>query len=403
MQGSRASVQSYRARLSDLVDAAAASRAATVRDLDQSGGLILAARYHSPEAQPGADNSSMDGYALSAIAPGTSLRVSGVIAAGSHADVPLVAGTARKVMTGAPVPSGTVAVVPVERVGIPRGANPDVIVVPPDIHPGDFIRLAGSDLAEGELIAAPGTRISPRMAGVLAGAGFERVQVLDALRVGIVTTGSEVVRGPGPVRRGEIRNSNGPILRELVRATGARVVAEAHASDEPGSLAAVLDGFVDTVDVVITCGGISQGDFEPVRELLTAAEHSGSFAPIAMQPGGPQGNALYRGMLVVALPGNPVSVLVSFEILLRNALRKVAGLAPIEPEWMPLGAAVTGLPTKDQFRRALRGPDGTAIALPGASSHLLHSASTATHLLEVPAGVGALKPGTPVAMWPLTP
>ncbi len=379
-------------------------------------GRVLAADVHSPIQVPPFTNSQMDGYAVRAsdIAGATAdtpvrLPIGPVRAAGDPAGEH-VAGTATPVMTGAAVPVGADAVVPIEIVDPPRflsvgaddaDAAPDsAVAFSAPVAPRTFVREAGSDVAAGALLLPAGTRLGPAQLATLAAVGLTDAPVRPRLRVLLISTGHEL-RPPGePLASGQIHDANTASLAASLVDCGADVVC-AFAPDDASALDATIAAHPE-VDLLITTGGVSAGAFEVVRDAL---EPRGvRFGHVAMQPGGPQGlGAVTRDGLpslpVVAFPGNPVSALLSFEMFLRPLLRRAAGLhARRTVLHVPLAVAIDSPVAKHQVRRGVLHDDGTVeVGAPG--SHLLHDYARATVLAHVPIGVGALPAGAEIEVW----
>ncbi len=358
---------------------------------------VTARAVTAPYSLPLFDNSAMDGFAVRAaeVVAGTPLPVAGRIFAGDADRRVLPAASAMAIMTGAPLPAGADSVIPVERstetdgTVVFDGAAPDT---------GAFVRLAGDDVTAGETVVAAGVRLAPRHLGALAASGIATVEVLARPEVAVISTGSELIRpGTEPVG-GQVFESNSLVLQALAAEHGAHVTFVGSAGDH-GDFTAVLTAACQHADLVITSGGVSMGEREPVRQAL--ADH-GWFGPIAMQPGGPQGLATWHGTPVCALPGNPVSILVSFEVLLRDVLREHAGLPPIPPLTAPLARDVTSVAGKTQFLRGVRSADGTVAPVGGPGSHLMVTAAAAELLIEIDAETTRLDAGTEVTTWPLT-
>lgn len=381
-------------------------------------GRVLARDVHSPAALPGFDNSQMDGYAvrsheLAAARPGTPVRLDvGPTSAAGDAPFALAPGTASPVMTGAAIPDGADAVVPIEvaepssfiGLGAGRHDSPDgsVVAFTAPVEPGAFIRRVGSDIAAGALLLVAGTRLGPAQLGSLAAAGVTEVLVRRRLRVLLVSTGHEL-RAPGaPLGPGQIHDANTTMLGAALRGCGVEVV-EAIASDDAASVRGVLEASAPAVDLVVTTGGASAGAFEVVREAL--APLGVEFVKVAIQPGGPQGLGTARlgaagvEAPVVSFPGNPVSALVSFELFLRPVLRRLEGLAPDRHRArLPLAHEVVSPRAKHQVRRGVIDGAG-AVEVGAPSSHLLHAYAQATVLVHLPVGVDALPAGAAVDVW----
>lgn len=373
-------------------------------------GRVLREPARAATPLPVFDNSQMDGFAVRAaeVAPGVALPVVARIYAGSPA-TPLAPGSAAAIMTGAPIPPGADAVIPVEESDERPAADGTVVTFTTVPRAGAFVRRAGSDAKAGELIVDAGTVLAPHHLGALAAAGVTEVVVHRPPRVAVISTGSELVAPGTPLAPGQIHESNSVALTALVTANGGVVVSTAVAGDADGEFEIRLDEAVAAgADVVLTSGGVSAGEREPVRDLLTGPDSGAAdswFGALAMQPGGPQGLSRWRATPVLSLPGNPVSVLVSFDVLVRDALRGLGGLPSVPVERGRVTAGIASSPSgKTQFLRARRcgGPDGRVEIIGGPSSHLIATAARADVLVEVDSAATELAPDTEVPLWPMT-
>lgn len=368
------------------VAAALPARQATTVPLTQAQDMVLAADIHAGFPSPRFDNSQMDGYALPQCAAGT-YPVGPTIAAGTEPaqvlDSPL--SNACPIMTGAKVPEGTAAIVPIELCEPQEFLAPGDRITVPETSPGQFIRRTGSDLEKGALLAARGDKLTPVRLAALASQGIDEVEVYRPARILICTGGAEIGHGSAA-----IPDANAPLLTAMAGRAGIDVAGYITTDDDPQALERA---FTEAIaqhhpDAIITSGGISAGKFEVVRQVL-----DGWFGHVDQQPGGPQGIATFHDTPVICLPGNPISTLVSFRLFVAPAL----GWAP-QPFRVPLAAGIDGLPHKEQFRRGR--VDSHAHILGGASSHLLAQAADATHLIRIPADQ-RLEAGEEVEVYPL--
>ena len=201
-----------------------------------------------------------------------------------------------------------------------------VVRLPGGVRPGEFVRPAGSDIRQGAVALAAGTRLGAPQLGLLAGLGIASVTVRARFRVLLLSTGDEVVEPGKPLAPGQIHDANTTLLAVSLREAGAEVASSRILADQPDVFLAQLleDLERHPADLVLTSGGISKGAYEVVRQALGSA--GASFLPVAMQPGGPQGIGTVGGVPFLAFPGNPVSCLVSFEMFLRPALSALTGL-----------------------------------------------------------------------------
>lgn len=407
-------LQPLRARLAD-------PAGAELLPLETALGRVLAADVTSPGAVPPFANSQMDGYAVRSAEVATAsvdAPVTLTIGATSAAGDPIgehLPGTAAPIMTGAPLPHGADAVIPIEIADPPRfigigsfgreiaghDANAGTTVAfSAPVDAGTFVRAVGADLAQGDAILTAGTRLGPVQLGSLAAAGVAEVAVRPRPVVLLLSTGDEL-RAPGEeLALGQIHDANTTSLTAALSEAGATVIR----ASVPDAASAVLDE-IDRhpdIDLVLTAGGVSAGAFEVVRDALAGA--GVSFGAIAMQPGGPQGlgtiaGAAGRRIPVVAFPGNPVSALLSFEMFLRPFLRELAGRNPLRAAARaPLAQEIVSPRGKHQVRRGILRADGTVeVGAPG--SHLLHDYARATVLAHIPIGVDALPKGAEVEIW----
>lgn len=315
--------------------------------LADAHGCVLAEDVVAELPVPPFDNSAMDGYAVRADdvacaspeAP-VLLRVVGDVPAGSTARPAVAPGSAVRVMTGAPVPPGADAVVPVEDTDQPPGPGagktlPGVVEIRRAVAIGRHVRRAREDVAPGDLVLPATTVLRARHLSAAASVGHGHVMAHPRPRVGVLATGAELVPPGQALGPGQIPDSNSLLMSGLVREAGAEPVDLGVVDDTPDSLRRVLDEAQGRVDVVITSGGVSAGAYDVLKEVL---EPLGAvrFDKVAMQPGKPQGFGLLpragagpgeenRAVPLFALPGNPVSVFVSFHVLVRPALDRIRG------------------------------------------------------------------------------
>ncbi|NGP04082.1 molybdopterin molybdotransferase MoeA [Rhodococcus sp. 14C212] len=377
-------------------------------------GRVLAEDVVAPIDLPTFRNSQMDGYAVdtaSLTAVPATLPVRAVLAAGDGV-VEHVPGTATKIMTGAPLPTGADAVVPVEDTAVPAedtAVPAEDTAVPAEgrrhrvtvqtlPEPGAYVRERGSDIRGGRTLLPAGAVVAARHVAALAAVGLTHVSVRTRPRVAVISTGSELVPGGSVLAPGKIHDSNGPALAASAAANGALVISVDRSGDDAEVFAAKLAHAASVAEVVFTSGGVSKGDFEVVKDVL--GPRGAEFVSVAMQPGGPQGTALVDSVPVLTFPGNPVSALVSFEVFARAVLRAAAGLPAVEPETRPLSTRLSSVPGKRQFLRGRR-DGGAVVAIPGAGSHLIAAMATADVLLDIPADTTDLETGELVKVLPL--
>jgi molybdopterin molybdotransferase len=361
---------------------------------------------------PRFDNSSMDGYAVrvaevAGAGPGAAvtLPVAGDIPAG-RPDVPdLAPGTTLRIMTGAPFPAGADAVVPVEW----TDGGTEIVAIERVPAAGQFVRGAGEDVRAGQLVAAAGTRLSPRHVALLAAVGRDRVKVRPRPRVVVISTGSELTPPGQPLPPGHIYESNGYGLAAAAAELGADVHRVGVVVDDPKAVLAAIEDQVMRADLLVTTGGVSAGAYDTVKAVLSRLG-SVTFTKVAMQPGMPQGlGTVGRDRTpILTLPGNPVSALVSFELFVRPVIRRMRDEDELHrPSVSAVAAEGWHSPGgRRQFVRAvLEGEaDGDARVRPvagGHGSHLVAQLAEATCLAVVPEEVTEVKPGDVLRCIPL--
>ena len=298
--------------------------------LSEALGLVLAEAVVSPETVPPFTNSAMDGYAVRAAdcagaSPSSPARLDVLadLPAGTVASLAVRGGTAIRIMTGAPLPAGADAVVPVEAT---EGEGDRVRVEAP-VRPGGNVRLAGEDVREGDELLARGVVLSPAALGVLASVGLAEVPVHPRVRVAVLTTGDELVEAsskPGP---GQIRDSNVHTMCGQASVFWATPVPIPRVPDTRDAVTAALARALGEADVVVTSGGISVGDYDFVKAVLAGLGARELFWKVRQKPGGPLGFWLLDGKPVFGVPGNTVAAMVCMEEYVRPALRKMMGHA----------------------------------------------------------------------------
>ncbi|EFV13294.1 gephyrin-like molybdotransferase Glp [Segniliparus rugosus] len=382
--------------------------------LAQVLGRVLAEDVIAPIPLPTFDNSAMDGYAVraedfaraSAERP-VVLPVAADIPAGSPANVPLAPQSVHRIMTGACVPPGADAILPFESTD--RGAEHVRAHAPTSL--GAHIRRAGEDLAAGGLALRAGVRLRAPHIGLFAALGLASVPVFAPVRVLILSTGSELVAPGSPLGPGQIYESNAPMLAAAVEEVGGFAHQLRFVSDDVAQLRARIDqalAELSDVDLILTSGGVSAGEYEVVKQAFEGGE--AEFVHVAMQPGKPQGCGRYRAadgttVPLVALPGNPVSAQVSFEVFLRDPLiAAMDGGRPPRPKLRaPLAEPVLRSPSgKRQFLRGVLAEDRASVSPFGPpGSHFLRSMALSNCLVDIPADVTSLPAGAEVAVWDL--
>ncbi|WP_414636457.1 gephyrin-like molybdotransferase Glp [Actinophytocola sp.] len=386
------SVDDYRARVGALV----AATPVTPLPLDQCVGLVLGADLVAPVSLPPFDNSAMDGYAVRSVdvagAGGTGgpveLPVAEDIPAGRTDVVPLLPGTAHRIMTGAPVPPGADAIVKVED----TDGGVELVTIRASAAPGTHVRRTGEDVTEGATVLRAGTVLGSPQLGLAAAVGRAELPVRRPVRALILSTGSELVEPGVPLRPGQIYESNSVLLAAAVREIGGETTVLRFVPDDVRAFHRTIAGHVDDVDVLITSGGVSAGAYEVVKDALSG--QGVDFLRVAVQPGGPQGSGSFQGLPVVTLPGNPVSAALSFELFLRPALLAAMGHTVIDrPRLKARSAAELRSPSaRRQYRRGyVEGDVVNPVGGPG--SHLLAAFAASNCLIEVPEDVEVIAEG----------
>jgi molybdenum cofactor synthesis domain-containing protein len=290
-------------------------------------GLVLAAEVVAAEQVPPFDNSAVDGYAVhaadtaDAAASPIELPVVDEVAAGAATDRVLRPGEAIRIMTGAPLPAGADGVVMVEQT---TRVGDDRVRIAASIEAGTAVRRAGDDVQPGDVLFEAGTVATPAIVGVLASINARTVGVHPRARVAVLSTGDELVEDGRPLRPGEIRESNRRMLAGMLRETGCDVVDMGTVRDDEAALEAVLRSAAADCDAIVTSGGVSMGDYDVVKAVLGRVAEM-TWMQIAIKPAKPFAFGTIDGTPVFGLPGNPVSSIVSFEMLARPALRRMMG------------------------------------------------------------------------------
>ena len=370
--------------------------------LMETMGLAAAEDVISPIALPSFDNAAMDGYAVRAADVATAteeapvhLPVVGEIGAGQATLLALSPGTAAKIMTGAPVPEGADCVVPYESTD--RGVAQVRITQAAAV--GAYVRPTGEDVSEGDLVVDAGTVLGPRHLGLLASVGRSTVRSRPRPRVVVLSTGSEL-REPGTeLGPDSIYDGNSWLLAASARRAGAIAYRVGIVPDEPRAFLDALNDQLVRADLVVTSGGVSQGDFDVVKEALTPLG-TVWFGPVAMQPGKPQGFGVVGEdrVPIFTLPGNPVSSYVSFEMFVLPALRKLMGKAPYSRPTTRarLTHGVASPAGRRQFLRGSfeRGRGGPTVSpVGGPGSHLIGGLADSNALIVVPEDATGLPAG----------
>ncbi|MDF2730912.1 MAG: molybdopterin molybdenumtransferase MoeA [Acidimicrobiia bacterium] len=374
----------------------------------QGRGRVLATDVVAPENVPPFANSAMDGFAVRAAdvsAAGSVLEVIGDLPAGSSTDIEVGPGQAIKIMTGAPMPPGADTVAKVEDTST-EGSK---VTISTAVQPGTSVRPAGGDVPKGQVVFTAGTRLTPMHIGVLATIGVGQPQVYRRPRVAFMSTGDELTPPEAVgLEPGTIRDSNRPMLLSLLEDAGVEPVDLGIIPDDPDVLRDALRRGSEA-DVVVSTGGVSMGDYDVTKMVLQGDADVG-FWQVAIQPAKPFAFGHIGDALFFGLPGNPVSVLVSFEQFTRPALLKMQGArSTLRPQLVAsAGETLETDPEKTVFVRVF--VDGLEEGLPtvvksgGQASNVLSAAAAADGFAVVPRGTSVVERGDPVTVemfkWP---
>lgn len=365
-------------------------------DLDHAAGRVLAEDARAAVDLPPFPSSAMDGFAVRASDTPGRLRVVARVAAGRPSPHALAPGEAAEIATGAVVPAGADAVVPIENTSDEGGS----VDVPGAVAQGSHIRPRGGDTRADDVVLAAGSALGSAQVAALAAAGIARVVCHRQPRVAVLTTGTEL-RAPGDaLGPGEIYESNGRMLEVALRAAGAIVTRLASIADDEDAHRASLEQAL-AADVTVTSGGVSVGPHDLVRRIGAALGVEEVFWGVAMRPGKPLSFAVRGATLVFGLPGNPVSALVGATLFVVPALRALQGASSPGPEWQAgmLAVAAARNPWRDDFVRARMtvGESGATLhPVAGQESHMIVRAAAADALVHVPAGEGEIDAGAVV-------
>jgi molybdopterin molybdotransferase len=371
-------------------------------------GCVLAEDVTARGSLPGFTNSAMDGYAVHAqdVVGATEgdpvvLPVVNDIAAGNTNALSLAQGQTMRIMTGAPMPRGADAVVPVEATD---GGVVRVAVRVPSVV-GQHVREVGEDVEQGTLILRRGTLLGPGQIALLAAAGVARVRVVPRPRVVVLSTGDELVEVGSTPGFGQIVDSNSLMLTAAVTSVGGTPYRVGGVPDDARTLLDTLEGQLVRADAIITTGGVSMGAFDTVKEVLSRVG-TVQFDKVAMRPGMPQGFGVLgdEQVPVFTLPGNPVSALVSFHVFVAPALRAMAGRPEpaFPPGYVPTVAAegFSSVAGKMEFLRVVLEDDRARLA-GGQGSHMLGALAAADALAVIPPEVTRVEVGDALECLPL--
>jgi molybdopterin molybdotransferase len=372
-------------------------------------GLLIAEDVRTDFPLPSFDNSAMDGYAVRATDTRDAttdkpvvLQVVGDVAAGARARSGMGPGLAMRIMTGAPIPAGADAVIRLEDTdrGMAR------VAIGRAVHTGECVRRSGEDLAAGAPALGAGAALGPQQLGLLAAVGRDRVLVRPRPRIIIVSTGSELVEVGHSPSFGEVIDSNSYMIASAAKDAGADARRIGIVPDDHAKLLDVLESQLLRADVLVTTGGVSMGAYDVVKEALGELG-TVDFTKVAMQPGKPQGfGHIGNKVPIFCLPGNPVSSLVSFEVFVRPAIRKLLGKrtlqrAMVDAVLMEGAQSPRGI---RQYRRGVlhRENGGYSVSFVGGpGSHLIGSLALSNCLVVIPEGTTEVQTGEQVTVMPL--
>jgi molybdopterin molybdotransferase len=379
-------------------------------------GRVLAESIAAADDFPPFDNSSMDGFAVRAgdlteateVSP-RSLRVVADIPAGSHPTLSLAPGEAARIMTGAPLPQGADAVVPVEDTSFDsRDAGtpaPREVQIFKPVKPGDNRRARGMDLHSGDVVLNPGRILKPQDLGLLAMLGMAHVPVYRKPRLALFSSGDELLEVGAPLQDAKIRDSNSSMLAALIEGAGAEVLRLGVAKDNHDAVKALLEKAVEAdVDLILSSAGVSVGAFDFVKQVVES-QGKMDFWRVNMRPGKPVAFGEYRKIPFIGLPGNPVSAFVGFEVFVEPAIRRLCGLSGGERERVRVRCEEQiDSDGRESYLRAHLSPDlengGWSARLAGhQGSGNLYSLVRANALLIIPAGVKCVPAGQELEAW----
>ena len=376
--------------------------------LAEALGRVLAAPVKAQDSLPPFANSSMDGYAL--LASDTSqaskekpvqLRVTADIAAGTMPTIEILPGSAMRIMTGAPLPTGADAVIPVEDTSEPwrdlERPLPDLVLIKRAVKSGDYVRHIGEDIVAGQIVMDAGHVLRPQEIGVLASLGMSQVSIIRKPRIGILSTGDELVDINEPLGPGKIRNSNSYAQEAQVRSLGAQLVSLGVAADTEADVREKLDaGFKTGIDLFVSSAGVSVGAYDVVKAVLEKEGNVG-FWRVRMRPGKPLAFGTYRGIPYLGLPGNPVSAMVSFERFVRPAILKMAGHTDLaRPRIKVIFKESIYSDGRESYVRAVvtkKNNSYQAVSTGSQGSHIMTSLVKANALVIIPEGIKEVTPG----------
>jgi molybdopterin molybdotransferase len=378
--------------------AAAAPLPAELVPIAEAGGRVTSEDVRARVDLPPFPSSAMDGFAVRAAdLPGT-LRSAGESAAGSPYAARVESGCAVAISTGAVVPDGADAVVPIESVI----KKDNEVEISRSVEPGAHVRPRGGDVTAGDLVVPAGVRLTPARLAAAAASGVAAIPCRRRPRVAVLATGSELVLPGESLGSGQIYETNTLMLAAALSAAGGEVTTEPPAADDEAALRKALERGLGA-DVLVTSGGVSVGEHDLVRAVEGELGVEEIFWRVSIKPGKPVSFGVRDATLVFGLPGNPVSALVGCELFVKPALRALQGLEHPLPQFEPgrLAAGVRANEDRDEFVRAQSSVDGETVALEpvsGQESHMIVRAGAADALVHIPRGNGELPAGS-VVRW----
>jgi molybdopterin molybdotransferase len=382
--------------------------------LETCASRALAMDVVAPDDLPSFDNSSMDGFAVRAadVADATdasprSLRVVADIPAGTSPVISLAPGQAARIMTGAQIPNGADAVIPVEDTDFDNrdagSSPPECVQILKPAKTGGNIRLRGTDIRAGEAVLEKGRRLKPQDLGLLATLGMASVTVHRKPRVALLSSGDELIRADETLEPGKIRDSNSYVLAALIESAQAEVVRLGVAKDNRDSVEALFEQAVrHNVDMILSSAGVSVGAFDFIKAVVESNGRM-DFWRVNMRPGKPLAFGEYRGIPFIGLPGNPVSAFVGFEVFARAALGRLGGSLNGSRQTVRVrsGEEIESDGRESYLRAIIHEENGLLVAhLTGhQGSGNLRSLVQANALLIIPAGVKCVPAGQEVNAW----
>jgi molybdopterin molybdotransferase len=376
--------------------------------LNEAAGRVLAERIVSPLDLPSFDNSAMDGYALRAADVASakpdspvSLRLAGKVPAGDTFAGKITAGTCVRLFTGSPLPPGADAVVMQEETRVQPNVADEVLILAP-VEPGENVRLRAGDIRQRSTLAESGDLLTAGRIGLLAAVGLSSVPVARQPVVGLLATGSELQEPGEPLALGRIYESNRIALAALLKRAGAVPVTFPLVADVLTATRTALTEAFSRCDAVVTSGGVSVGEMDFIKQAFEQLGGKLQFWKVAIKPGRPFVFGRYRGKLLFGLPGNPVSALVTFLLLVRPALLRWQGATDISLPIHPgvLAESLVNQGERRHFMRVRLDPSGKVHSAGVQASHIQSSMAAANGLVDVPPNTTlAVGAAVPVLHW----